>query len=208
MRVFPRGWRYGAGAVAVALVLVAGLARTLPAQESPGGADGGTITLRSDIQEANSVTGVITARGNVQIDYPARQIVATAAQAQYFSNEQRIILSGNVVILQEGNTLRAEVVTYLIDEGRFVALPDPENQVESTYLVPESADSSSPTAPPTPLATPDPDPTLVLPPLDPEPEPDPEPTPIEVVPRPRPAPDPTEPGADSPDRDNTLPLGS
>jgi len=30
--------------------------------------DGGTITLRSDVQEANANTGVITARGNVQID--------------------------------------------------------------------------------------------------------------------------------------------
>ncbi|MDJ0647353.1 MAG: OstA family protein, partial [Xenococcaceae cyanobacterium MO_188.B19] len=33
---------------------------------------GGSITIRSDIQEANSETGVITARGNVQINYPAR----------------------------------------------------------------------------------------------------------------------------------------
>jgi len=197
MRVFPRGWRYGAGGVATALALVAGLAQTLPAQEAPGGADGGTITLRSDIQEANSLTGVITAPGNVQIDYPARQIVATAAQAQYFSNEQRIILSGNVVILQEGNTLRAEVVTYLIDEGRFVALPDPDNQVEATYLVPASDASPSPAPQSTPLATPDPDPTLVLPPLGSDTDPEPSPAPAQ------PNPQDNRPGdADS------LPLGS
>lgn len=104
--------------------------------------DGGTITLRSDVQEANANTGVITARGNVQIDYPARQIFATSAQAEYYSNERRIVLSGNVVINQEGNTLRAETATYLIDEGEFVALPAPDQQVEATYIVPPSEPGS------------------------------------------------------------------
>ncbi|MEO1068209.1 MAG: LptA/OstA family protein, partial [Cyanobacteria bacterium J06638_6] len=100
--------------------------------------EGGTITLRSDIQEANAATGIITARGNVQIDYPARRIQATSAQADYYSNEQRIVLSGNVVINQEGNTLRAEVVTYLVDEDRFVATPNPNEQVEAVYVLPEN----------------------------------------------------------------------
>lgn len=97
--------------------------------------DQGTITLKADVQEANAITGVITARGNVQIEYPARDIVATSAQAQYFSEENRMILSGNVVVLQEGNRLAAETVTYLIDEGRFIALPQPNNQVETTYIL-------------------------------------------------------------------------
>lgn len=103
-----------------------------------------TITLRSDIQEANTNTGVITARGNVQIDYPAQQIRATSAQADYYSNERRIVLSGNVLVNQQGNTLRAEVVTYLIDEGRFVAAPRPNTQVETTYQIPASQLGSAP----------------------------------------------------------------
>ncbi|HEY9815789.1 MAG TPA: LptA/OstA family protein [Candidatus Obscuribacterales bacterium] len=98
---------------------------------------GQALTLRSDIQEANSITGVITARGNVQIDYPARQIQATSAQALYYSREQRIVLSGDVYVLQEGNSLRGETVTYLIEEGRFVALPDRGQQVQSIYIVPD-----------------------------------------------------------------------
>ena len=106
---------------------------TLIAQAQTG--EQGTITLRADVQEANAVTGVITARGNVQIEYPVRDIVATSAQAQYFSEENRMILSGNVVVLQEGNRLEAETVTYLIDEGRFIALPQPNNQVETTYIL-------------------------------------------------------------------------
>lgn len=97
--------------------------------------DRSALTVRSDVQEANSETGIITARGNVYINYPARDIQATATQAQYFSNERRLVLSGNVYVLQEGNTMRAETMTYLIDEGRFIATPETDQQVESIYLV-------------------------------------------------------------------------
>ena len=95
----------------------------------------GSITLKSDIQESNSQTGVITARGNVQINYPARQIQATSTQAQYFSRERRLILTGDVYVIQEGNSMRAESMTYLIDEGRFIATPQSDRQVESTYII-------------------------------------------------------------------------
>ena len=95
----------------------------------------GAITLKSDVQESNSQTGIITARGNVQINYPAHQIQATAAQAQYFSRERRLILTGNVYVIQDGNSMRAESMTYLIDEGRFVATPKSDRQVESTYII-------------------------------------------------------------------------
>lgn len=109
-----------------------------------------TLTLRAEVQEANAQTGVVTARGNVQINYPSRQIQATAAQAQYFSRERRIVLSGNVYVLQQGNSIRAETVTYLIDEGRFTAIPKTDTQVESIYIVPESTSTQPPAAPVTP----------------------------------------------------------
>lgn len=95
----------------------------------------GSITLKSDVQESNSDTGIITARGNVKINYPARQIQATATQAQYFSRERRLILTGNVYVIQQGNSMRAESMTYLIDEGRFIATPQGDRQVESTYII-------------------------------------------------------------------------
>lgn len=98
---------------------------------------GGSITIRSDSQEANSDTGIITAIGNVQINYPARQIQATAAQAQYYSRERRLVLNGNVYVIQAGNSMRAESMTYLIDESRFIATPKASRQVESTYIVNE-----------------------------------------------------------------------
>ncbi len=119
--------------------------------------DGRAITVRSDVQEADQVTGIITATGNVRVDYPARQIQATSAQAQYFSQERRIVMTGNVYVLQEGNSIRGEVITYLIDEGRFVATPQPNRQVESIYII------SDPDAPPT---TPAPEPA---PPFNPKP---------------------------------------
>lgn len=104
-----------------------------PASSSGGGA----IQLKASRVEANSNTGVVTAIGNVRIDYPSRQIFATSAQALYYSREQRIVLSGNVDVVQEGNTLQAETVTYLIEEGRFVATPGSDSQVEAVYILPE-----------------------------------------------------------------------
>jgi lipopolysaccharide export system protein LptA len=107
--------------------------QTATAQTSGGNRP---LTIRSDVQEYDAKTQIITARGNVQMLYPARQIQATSVQAQYFSKERRIDFSGNVYILQQGaNSIRAEKVTYLIDEGRFIALPRSNRQVESIYMV-------------------------------------------------------------------------
>ncbi|MEH2262130.1 LptA/OstA family protein [Nostoc sp.] len=116
--------------------------------------DNRPLTIRADVQEYDAKNQVITARGNVQMLYPARQLQATSAQAQYFSKERRIDFSGNVYILQQGgNSIRAEKVTYLIDEGRFVALPQSNRQVESIYMIEES-DNGGQTAAPAPKTPP------------------------------------------------------
>ncbi|MBD1921059.1 organic solvent tolerance protein OstA [Microcoleus sp. FACHB-831] len=142
--------RRGLGLGAMLTATLAG-AIALPTQltlaQTPAAGDGRALTVRSDVQEANSKTGVVTARGNVQMYYPARQIQATAAQAQYFTKERRIILTGNVYVLQQGNSLRGETITYLIDEARFVALPQNNRQVESIYLVSDPAAPTQPLAP-------------------------------------------------------------
>jgi len=132
-----------------------------PAPSSP-------MTVRSDIQEANSQTGVVTARGNVQVYYPARKMQATATQAQYYSRERRLVLSGNVYVLQEGNSMRAETMTYLVDEGRFVANPQANQQVESIYLVEETQEGGNAGSNPNPAVVPD-DGLPALPPLNPAP---------------------------------------
>lgn len=145
-----------ATAIASALLLTAQPSPVAQAQSGGGGA----LTVRSDIQEANTVTGVVTARGNVRINYPARKLQGTAAQAQYFSTERQLVLTGNVYVLQDGNSIRAERMTYLVDEGRFLAVPGQNEQVESVYLVPEDEEPAPAPAPATPPPVPTP---IVLP---------------------------------------------
>jgi len=125
---------------------------TLPTHSQVGART--PLTVRANVQEADARTGIVTARGNVQIDYPARNVTGTSDQAQYFSNERRLVLMGNVFVLQDGNSIRGEVVVYLIDEGRFVAEPLPNRQVESIYLVPADAEQPIPAAPKAPDLTP------------------------------------------------------
>jgi len=103
-----------------------------------------SLTLRADVQEADTNAGIITARGNVHISYPVRQVQATAAEVQYFIEDQRIVMSGNVHIQQEDNSLQGETITYLLDEGRFIALPKPDEQVVSVYMIPEDSETAAP----------------------------------------------------------------
>ena len=110
------------------------------------------LTIRADVQEANSITGVVTATGNVKMSYPARQIDAIAEQAQYFSKEQRVVLTGNVVVTQEGvNSIKAQTITYLVSEGKFVAMPSNNQQVESVYVVPDRDLPNTPATSTTPV---------------------------------------------------------
>jgi lipopolysaccharide export system protein LptA len=110
------------------------------------------LTIRADVQEANSITGVVTATGNVKMSYPARQIDAVAEQAQYFSKEQRVVLTGNVVVIQEGvNSIKAQTITYLVTEGKFVASPPNNQQVETIYVVPDRDAVSNPATSATPV---------------------------------------------------------
>ena len=92
------------------------------------------ITIESDQQSADSTTGVVTASGNVRLVHAGRGVVATSRQAQYFSEESRIVLSGDVDVVQEdGNLIRADRVVYLLDEERAVAMPAQGGQVFSQW---------------------------------------------------------------------------
>ena len=64
----------------------------------------GLITIESDLQSADNVTGVVTASGNVRLVHADRGVVATSRQAQYFTKEARIVLSGDVDVVQENVT--------------------------------------------------------------------------------------------------------
>lgn len=107
------------------------------------------VSIESDVQRADNLTGVVTASGNVRIVYADRRVVATARQAQYFSREGRLVLSGDVDVIQaEGPSLRAERITYLVDQQRLVAEPPDGQQVLSTFPIsPLTADKPDPSAP-------------------------------------------------------------
>ena len=77
-------------AVGVALLSAGALGR-------PGCAETGLLTIESDQQLADNTTGVVTAIGNVRLIHPERGVVATSRQAQYFTNEERIVLSLSLI---------------------------------------------------------------------------------------------------------------
>ena len=108
-----------------------------PAQPAqPARVSTGLVTIESDLQRADQLTGVVTATGNVRIVYPDERVVATARQAQYFSKENRVVLSGDVDIVQEGgNLIRAERVVYLVDGERLIAIPPEGQQVFSRLKI-------------------------------------------------------------------------
>ena len=124
------------------------LAQELGTPSDGSSSDDGLITIESDSQTADNVTGVVTAVGNVRIVYPSRGMVATSRQAQYFSREGRLVLSGDVDVVQEdGNTLRAERVTYDLEDERAVASPPEGGQVRSTMILRSDQSAQTPLTP-------------------------------------------------------------
>ena len=90
------------------------------------------VTIESDIQQADNQTGIVTATGNVRITYPDKGMVATSRQAQYFSKEGRLVLSGDVdVIDADGQRIRADRLVYQLDQERLLAKPAQGKQVMS-----------------------------------------------------------------------------
>lgn len=129
-----------------ALLVFAGCVLPVRAQTAAG--EDSFITIESDMQSADNITGVVTAIGNVRIVYPPRGIVSTSRQAQYFSREEKLVLSGDVDVVQDdGNSIRAERVTYNLDQERALANPIPGQQVQSTLLLKQSLDSQTPLTP-------------------------------------------------------------
>lgn len=133
-----------AGVVGIGVPLQPGRGQTAAVKPAtaPAGAPApasatGLVTIEADSQTADNATGIITARGNVRITYPDRQLVATSRQAQYFSKEGRLVLTGDVDVIDErGQRLQAERVVYLLDSERLLAQPPAGGQVLSRFRMP------------------------------------------------------------------------
>ncbi len=138
-------WTAKLSSIAALLVFSAAVC---PVSAQTAAGEDSLITIESDTQSADNITGVVTAVGNVRIVYPSRGMVATSRQAQYFSREAMLVLSGDVDVVQEdGNSIRAERVTYNLDDERALAKPIPGEQVQSTLLLKQSSNSQTPLTP-------------------------------------------------------------
>ena len=130
------------------LSLLAGLslfALNVSAQQST---ETGLITIESDQQTADNSIGVVTAQGNVRLVHVDRGIVATGRQAQYFMKEERIVLSGDVDIVQKnGDLLQADRIVYSLADERALATPSEDQQVFSQWSFNADADESTPVIP-------------------------------------------------------------
>jgi lipopolysaccharide export system protein LptA len=103
-----------------------------PSSPSPSAQGDSLVTIESDSQQADNQTGIVTATGNVKITYPAKGMVATSRQAQYFSKEGRLVLTGDVDVIDgEGQRIRAERLVYQLDQERLTAQPSQGKQVTS-----------------------------------------------------------------------------
>ncbi len=119
------------------------------AQAAPPSPTTGLVTIESDRQQADNQTGIVTATGNVRITYPDKGMVATSRQAQYFSQEGRLVLIGDVdVIDAEGQSIQAERVTYRLDSERLLAEPPAGQQVRSRLRLQPSSDAAGPRSDP------------------------------------------------------------
>ena len=108
----------------------------------------GLITIESDGQTADNSIGVVTAQGNVRLVHVDRGIVATGRQAQYFMKEERIVLSGDVDIVQKnGDLLQADRIVYSLVDERALATPSENEQVFSKWSFGADADDSTPVIP-------------------------------------------------------------
>ena len=135
-RSMPRSLALLAAVLGFTPSVFAQVSPTPAAPATPARVSTGLVTIESDLQRADQLTGVVTATGNVRIVYPDERVVATARQAQYFSKENRVVLSGDVDIVQEGgNLIRAERVVYLVDGERLIAIPPEGQQVFSRLKI-------------------------------------------------------------------------
>ena len=104
----------------------------------------GLITIESDQQTADNSIGIVTAQGNVRLVHVDRGIVATGRQAQYFMKEERIVLSGDVDIVQKnGDLLQADKIVYSLADERALATPSEDQQVFSQWSFGGDADDST-----------------------------------------------------------------
>jgi lipopolysaccharide export system protein LptA len=103
--------------------------------------------IRSDIQEFDNKNKVVSASGNVLVDYKGSQASSSLANVRMKENgkAERAIFSGGARLKQENSEINGDRITVMIDSGNLIAEHNVKTRVE---LKPEPSASakSSPKA--------------------------------------------------------------
>lgn len=114
-------------------VITLGATTILPTDSAIAQAQRPKVLILSDIIEGRTKLGA-TFRGNVKISYPSQKFKAVANLANYNIEQEQIVISGDVSILQDRNTMEGEIVTYTVKEGKFLVKPKSGKQVRSNIV--------------------------------------------------------------------------
>lgn len=79
--------------------------------------------IRSDVQEFDNKNKVVSASGNVQVDYKGSQAFSPLANVRMKDNGKadRAIFSGGARIKQENSEINGEKITVMVDSGDLIA---------------------------------------------------------------------------------------
>lgn len=109
--------------------------------------------IRSDVQEFDNRNRVMSASGNVKVDYKGSKAFSDLANVRMKDNgkAERVIFSGGAKIEQENSTINGNRITVMVDSGNLIA----EHNVTTRVNLKENvAVASKDTAAPAPAAKP------------------------------------------------------
>jgi lipopolysaccharide export system protein LptA len=88
--------------------------------------------IRSDIQEFDNKNRVVSASGNVHVDYKGSQASSSLANVRMKEGGKadRAIFTGNARILQENSEILGERITVMVDSGNLIAEHNVKTRVD------------------------------------------------------------------------------
>ena len=94
------------------------------------------VIIESDIQRSLDISSSFLATGNVKFSFSEKDIKGTSEMAKFLSQDRLLFMQGNVrVENNDGSTLYAEKLFFLIDNDQLIANPNLNNQVELRIIL-------------------------------------------------------------------------
>lgn len=97
------------------------------------------FTIRSDVQQFDNVKKIITANGNVNVDYEESKASSANALLRIGSNgkAERVIFTGGARLTKKGTDVTASKITFMIGSGDMMA----EQSVKTTVKMEDGRDA-------------------------------------------------------------------